>query len=413
MAKGRLSFLSITDKKSTLTAVVLVGNVFAWYYAIINLLGAFLANENTIFGSSEEILSIWIVHFLGIIFSALLGTGIRNKIGGRRNFLVLWMGLGVVASFALMLPMTGMITVMTVALVLGVSLGLGMPNCMGYFTDKISVENRGKIGGITILFSGLGMLLLNLFLDYSLIIVSLILVLWRFSALSLLLVNKSSSREIQKRKLSETSYRQVISQQSFILYFVPWIMFSLVNYLGTYIEIDVLGQETFALFTIFETGLTALFALLGGFFMDSIGRKRVAIIGFAMLGVGYAGLGLYPDNPISWYFNIFADGIDWGLFFVIFVVTIWGDLSHTAPSDKYYAIGVLPFFVSKLLELLIGGEIANLVSPNTLFSFVAFFLFLAVLPLVYAPETLPEKRIRERELNIYIERAKKAKEKYA
>jgi hypothetical protein len=104
MAKGRLSFLSITDKKSTLTAVVLVGNAFAWYYAIINLLGAFLANENTIFGSSEEILSIWIVHFLGIIFSALLGTGIRNKIGGRRNFLVLWMGLGVVASFALMLP---------------------------------------------------------------------------------------------------------------------------------------------------------------------------------------------------------------------------------------------------------------------------------------------------------------------
>jgi hypothetical protein len=33
--------------------------------------------------------------------------------------------------------------------------------------------------------------------------------------------------------------------------------------------------------------------------------------------------------------------------------------------------------------------------------------------LLYAPETLPEKKIRERELKQYIENAKKVKEKYA
>jgi hypothetical protein len=36
---------------------------------------------------------------------------------------------------------------------------------------------------------------------------------------------------------------------------------------------------------------------------------------------------------------------------------------------------------------------------------------LAVLPLMYAPETLPEKRIRERELKQYIEKAKRIREK--
>jgi hypothetical protein len=32
---------------------------------------------------------------------------------------------------------------------------------------------------------------------------------------------------------------------------------------------------------------------------------------------------------------------------------------------------------------------------------------------MYAPETLPEKQIKERELKSYIEKAKKEKEKYA
>lgn len=34
-------------------------------------------------------------------------------------------------------------------------------------------------------------------------------------------------------------------------------------------------------------------------------------------------------------------------------------------------------------------------------------MFLAVLPLVYAPETLPEKHMKERELKNYLDKAKK------
>jgi hypothetical protein len=45
-------------------------------------------------------------------------------------------------------------------------------------------------------------------------------------------------------------------------------------------------------------------------------------------------------------------------------------------------------------------------------SIASFFLFLAVIPLFYAPETLPEKEIKERELKGYIEKAKKIKEKH-
>jgi hypothetical protein len=144
-----------------------------------------------------------------------------------------------------------------------------------------------------------------------------------------------------------------------------------------------------------------------------VGRKQAAIAGFVLLGLSYAVLGIYPTEQISWYIFTILNGMTWGILIVIFVLSIWGDLSHSAPSDKYYAIGVLPFFISKFLEIAIGKYISINILPNTLFSFIAFFLFLAVLPLVYAPETLPEKVMKDRDLKSYVENAKKKAQKDA
>jgi len=130
-----------------------------------------------------------------------------------------------------------------------------------------------------------------------------------------------------------------------------------------------------------------------------------------LVGVGYSVLGLFPHSMSSWYFYTAVDGIAWGILYVLFVILIWGYLSYNAPSDKYYAIGVIPFFISKFLELVLGNTVAGGISDYALFSFVAFFLFLAVLPLVYAPETLPEKVMKDRDLKSYIEKAQKAVQK--
>ena len=48
---------------------------------------------------------------------------------------------------------------------------------------------------------------------------------------------------------------------------------------------------------------------------------------------------------------------------------------------------------------------------GALFSFMAFFLFIAVLPLIYAPETLSDKVTKDRDLKSYIENAKKKVQK--
>jgi hypothetical protein len=132
-----------------------------------------------------------------------------------------------------------------------------------------------------------------------------------------------------------------------------------------------------------------------------------------MLGVGYGALGILPLG-VNWYVYSVTDGIAWGIFYVLFFMTIWGDLAHEGPSEKFYALGELPYLFSNFLRFMLGSFFAEAVLMYAIFSLASFFLFLAVLPLTFAPETLPERRIKELELRGYIDKAKKARApKYA
>jgi MFS family permease len=281
---------------------------------------------------------------------------------------------------------------------------------MGYFADCTHIENRAKLGGVILCINGLGAFLLGIITVDDIILQALTLAIWRGCGLIIFLMIKPARENEEKHR--SVSFASILGQKSFILYFIPWIMFSLIAYLGLPVQLNILEPNLVNLFSIVESALAGIFAIVGGFLSDIVGRKRVAITGFIMLGLGYAMLGIYPENLASWYFYTLVDGIAWGIFYVIFIMTIWGDLSFESSSNKYYAIGGLPYFISNFLRLIIGSYIAETVSAYAIFSLTAFFLFLAVLPLMYAPETLPEKKIRDRELKHYIEKAKKAKEKY-
>jgi MFS family permease len=245
---------------------------------------------------------------------------------------------------------------------------------------------------------------------------------WRTAALIIFLVVNCPTDNIDKQK--GISYGSILNQQTFILYVIPWLMFSLVNFLSVPIQMDMLDKTTIETYMMIEAALAGIFAVVAGFLSDIIGRKRVTISGFVLLGIGYAILGISQgilgipgDNPLIWFLYTVVDGIAWGIFSVIFIMTIWGDLSYGGSCEKYYALGGIPFFISNFLRILVGPLIASGTDSQTMgaaiFSLTAFFLFMAVLPLMFAPETLPEKRIKERELRKYISAAQKAKKKYA
>lgn len=401
MLTRALSSLSANCNRKNLVSIILVSNAFVWYFCVISTLEDVLrSNPST---------SVWIVHFSALILSALVGASLGKR-WNYSKFLIVWMLIGAVSS--LMLFVFDSVPEL-VSILLGLSLGVGMPTCASYFSDNIKAENRGQISGIIFLASGIGMVVLGLTSGIGLFWTGIILASWRFSGLVVFLCATDYRRIDRKR--NSPSFKELLGQHSFILYFVPWLMFSLVNYLATPELPEAMYKNLFL--GPIQTGFMSIAAVLGGFFLDSIGRKRIAIGGFVLLGLGAAVLGLsggISEMPYSLfklsllYFNAIIDGIAWGFLFVLFVLTVWGDLSHSSLPEKFYALGVMPFFLSKLLDLTVKPSILALTgSTEALFSFTAFFLFLAVLPLVYAPETLPEKIIKDNDMKTYLEKAQK------
>jgi MFS family permease len=382
--------------------IVLISNVLIWYSFAFSFLKSVI---------NEMALVVWTVHFVAAILSAIAGATASDRLLNRSAFLVVWMIFGVASSLVLMLiDPTSTLQILMISFLFGTSFGLGLPASMAYFAHSTTVENRAKLGGLILLVDGLGAFLLAMTIVDEIMLQALALAIWRGCGLMIFLAVNPFHKIATKR--NSVSFASVLNQRSFVLYLIPWFMFSLVNYLSVPVQFKVLPSETVELFVTIENALSGVVAVVGGFVSDAIGRKRITITGFIMLGLGYAILGVYPESLVSWYFYTLVDGVAWGIFYVIFIITVWGDLSYGACSDKYYALGGLPYFVSNFLRLIIGSYIAETVSAHAIFSLTAFFLFMAVVPLMYAPETLPEKRIKERELKKYIEKAKKVKGKY-
>jgi MFS family permease len=350
---------------------------------------------------------IWGLHFGGIILSAVVGTFISKKIK-QTQLIMLWMIIGTLSSLAVAtVNPLDIVQISLIGLLLGVSLGFGMPSCISRFAESIPVGNRGRASGITLFASGIGIVAFSISGISGVIMFGVVLAIWRLAGLIIFLLAKVPSSPISIKK-STSNYKKIVNQHSFILYFVPWVMFSLINYLVAPTTPNLGGADA-ANLVVVQTGFMGVFALLGGFFIDSMGRKRVAVTGFILLGLGTAILGISNTSVPILFFNAILDGTAWGFLLVLFILTLWGDLSFSESSEKYYALGVIPFFVSNFLGLTIGSGISSHLSDSSaLFSFGALFLFLAVLPLIYAPETLPEKAIKDRDLKSYVEKARKA-----
>lgn len=392
------------EAKTIFTSVILVSNPLVWYYIVNIILQEGGTNVDT-----PQALFIWGLHIFGIVSSAVIGSLVSKRIN-EKNFLLFWMILGIISPFTLIAFNTSTVVASFIALFLGISFGLGMPLCMRHYAHDIPVEKRGRISGFTILAFAVGMIMLFFIPSDDLILVGIVLALWRLSGLLIFILPKVPRQKIAP-EATALPYKRLVGQQPFILYFIPWVVFSFVNYLAGPIESNLVGNQIAAEYVFIQNVFVIIFAIIGGFLSDYFGRKRVAIIGFVMVGLSAAVLSMFPESALSWYFSSVAGGMAWGFLFVIFVLTIWGDLSGGTPSDKYYALGVTPFFISQFVGFTVGNYLAGFVPAYALFSFTAFFLFLAVLPLVYAPETLPDKIMKDRDLKSYVENAKKKAEK--
>ncbi|MGB9714241.1 MAG: hypothetical protein ACPLZC_04590 [Candidatus Bathyarchaeales archaeon] len=361
----------------------------------------------------EDLLIIFGVHYITVLTFAFIGATIVEKLISRDGLLSIWILLGTIFStFMALLESNNLSDLCLVSFLLGIALGFGFPNCLAYFADAVNnIGSRGKSGGIALFVAHLGMLLVG-FLTNVLSFVAAVLVFTTWRAVGLIAFQIAKYRKYNiKKEITKVRYQHIVSERPFILYFVPWVMFCLVNFLEYPLQQYHWGIETSNAVSTAEFGIASFAALIGGYFADVVGRKRLLILGYVLLGIGYAVLSIFPTNQISITIYTVFDGVAWGLFALIFFLIIWGDLANNRAKDKYYLLGALPFLLSSYVSVIVV-PLVKLIDMSTSFSLASFFLFLAVVPLMYAPETLPEKKIRERELKSYVEKAKKIREKF-
>jgi MFS family permease len=394
--------------KVALGNIIMITNIVVWYICTSAILRDVVNKISFIYG---EKLILDIILFSAVVVSMLAGAYLVNELGSRKRFLFAWNLMGVLSSLALiMLETATVVSVSFLLILVGVSFGLGLPSCMAIFAGITKEENRAQFGSIVILSMFFGIFALGFMMPTNLFLGALVLAVWRVTGLTGILLLRNILEDKEQKK--SPSLVSLLNNRWVLLYLIPWTVFSMVNYLGWPINSKIHGEDFFSFSVLVNNIIAGIFALVAGFVADNIGRKRTLVGGFIIFGIGYALLGIDPFNIYAWYFYTLVDGIAWGIFYVVFWFTIWGDLAHGKSSEKYYAVGIIPYSLSGFLRVTLGPYIANAVSEYAIFSFAAFFLFLAVVPLMYAPETLPEKAIRERELRGYIEKAKRVREKF-
>jgi len=384
-----------------------VATAFIWYLLAFNTLQGLASDQGA---TGSEILFIFGVNAGAIVLSGLLGSFIIDKFKKHRLFLYFWIVSGIALSlFPLALNGANISEIVIISLIFGLYFGLGMPATMGYHSSFTNIEGRAKIGGLTFLIIGVSFAVVSFIPFNSLFLPCLILAFVRLVGLGFF--HFMPVKEEPNKETSKVKYLEIMRNRSFLFYFVPWLMFTLINFttIPTQDKIPGIANNP-ELFSVLENIVIALVAVIGGFVADRWGRKRLTIIGFIMLGIGYAVLGLYQKELIGSIIYAVSDGVAWGIFYVLFVFTLWGDLAQNRNSDKFYFLGVLPFVSSYFIQSVFSPYLKDL-DPATIFSFASVFLFLAVLPLIYAPETLPEKLMKDRDLKSYIENAKKKAQK--
>lgn len=395
LEKYRLAPSGIS-RKDFFTVFILLFNAFTWFYMTILMV-------DSIGGNSDIASTVWIIYYLSVVFSSIGGSLLSNKIR-RLTFLYFWMALGTAIALShVVMWAVWVFDVPISSFLLGVSVGLGMPSSLAYFADSTLVENRGSVSGIIFLATNLGAFPLAILLMMpNLTINFLTLTIWRGLGLVLFfLIRPVDKYENKSGRRHENSFSQVFHNRAFILYLIPWIMFTFIDRLVA----DFFGRE------LAEAIIGSFSAFIGGFLSDRVGRKRMVVFGFVLIGVAYGIVGIAPNVVLSRYLYLALDGFAAGILWVTCIMILWGDLSHSGMSEKFYVIGNIPFFLTNLVPIFLFPYI-KLIPVNATFSIASFFLFLAVLPLMYAPETLPEKKIRLRQLRSYADKAKKLREKY-
>lgn len=384
-------------------AVLLLNSgTLAWFFLVIIYL-PFIPASTTMFGISfEYTYTAGLAVFLGFaIFSSILGSFIGGRVN-RRKLLIFSVALGVFSTVLLAI-LQGTVFASISALLMGMSLGLGLPSSMGLIADYTVVEERARISGTIILctfilafVSMAAIKMLNLEVMGQILLFAVI----RSIGFISLVIDKGSGQEqkaIGKPRLPDSAYKQLL------LYLFPWVIFAIISSLAwslvppAYSDVANNAQT-------YRYAFIAVFGLVSGLVADRFGRKQPIIFGLVVLATCFFVLGFFGISETNLTIYLALSGIAWGSFFVLFLA-VPGDLSVVGVREKFYGLGyILPIAVMFAFAAMPGY---NLFPPESASSIAQIFFVLiifSIIPVLRAKETLPEEKRKDRELREHLKR---------
>jgi MFS family permease len=377
------------SKRKFLTSTFLVSGTLAWFFIINFYL-------NTSFEAIfENIFGIW---FYGVAsLSAVVGVIVEKKLN-RRLFLILWVLLGISSTLSLLF-FSGYTFSVIVSVFFGISLGLGLSTSMACMADSTDVGERGRVSGAIVLVSFLMAFITPVIirlLSLGLVGAVLITALVRSSSLISLFFD-SFDKPKKDLKIHPKAGRD------FFYYLFPWVIFVITAGAVFYMIPSAPENQVLQVGSILRFVCIAVCGFMTGIVADRFGRKRPLIIGLAMFYASFALVG-FEMNDITALIFYLATGVAWGSLLVVFL-SVPGDLSASSSRAKYYAAGtMLPVIV--LLGVTSGPVpdlLANLANSSSLVV-INFALFLTILPILRATETLPPDKIKARKMKEHIDK---------
>jgi MFS family permease len=304
--------------------------------------------------------------------------------------------------------------ILRLTLIFGVALfsGVWQLTFLTYFWSLTVPEERGRVAGFIVFVS----LLLNLvtytvvegILNYSMsIILGIILSL---SALILVLLRPKRTSLTTKKDEKEGYYSE---KRTILLYIGPWVLFSFINAtLAKNISFHISNQvpsSPYLFLTILQIIATIFGALAGGVIADFFGRRGSLAFSLTLYGISSALAGIGSNYALLCFVYV-ANGLSWGILFVMYSFVIWGDLANKKNFAKVYAVGLITLYLTQGIGFLPLQQILQI--PLVVSSLLSCLLiFLSIIPIFLAPELLPAVFREKVRLKTHLRAVKKISKK--
>jgi MFS family permease len=352
------------------------------------------------FNKFDEHIGI-IIFYVFYGMSLFFGSMLSNKIE-RKKLLLYWIISGVLSNLLLM-TFHSQSTVYFLLALTAFSLGFGLPSCFSFLANSTTVENRGRVSSILqfLIF----LLVFVLFIIISIYNLSLnqIMILGVLIRSSTLIPLYLDSYE--KENTITQSWSSILKSKQTLLFLIPWILCSISNGILIFFDQNLPTSPEFDFVNSVSVYIlfigTSIFGLISGFLADRSGRKQPLIIGFVALGISYAFVGV-STTPNNLLIMIGLSSVGWGFITVILQWVVFGDLAPVGGEEKYYAIGLATYPLFEAIFQFLEGILNLNVAPNVVALFVSIVMFISVIPLLFVPETLPDKLIKDRRFKEYL-----------